>query len=114
MADEDVEETHIDPLELGQGRDYLLGHEVEATRSRGEPNFTLHPHARRRYPHAATRRFPLVSRAACAETAGWRARLKEIIPSYGQSLIEDPALALRLRAETAEVLHLDNVVEAAR
>jgi malate dehydrogenase (quinone) len=40
---------------------------------------------------------------------GWAARLKEMIPSYGRSLIDDPALALRVRAETAEVLRLRNV-----
>ena len=43
------------------------------------------------------------------EADGWSARLREIIPSYGQSLIENTALALRLRAETADVLCLDNV-----
>jgi malate dehydrogenase (quinone) len=48
------------------------------------------------------------------ETDGWSAKLKEIIPSYGQSLIEDPALALRLRAETADVLRLQNVAVARR
>ena len=48
------------------------------------------------------------------ETAGWSDTLKEIIPSYGRSLIENTALTLRVRAETAEVLHLNNVVEAAR
>jgi malate dehydrogenase (quinone) len=48
------------------------------------------------------------------ETAGWSAKLKEIIPSYGQSLIDNTDLALRLRAETAEVLRLDHVVGAAR
>lgn len=42
-------------------------------------------------------------------TAGWSARLQEIIPSYGQSLIENTDLALRVRAETADVLRIDNV-----
>jgi malate dehydrogenase (quinone) len=40
---------------------------------------------------------------------GWRDRLKEMIPSYGKSLIEDAELCQRVRAETAEVLHLQNV-----
>lgn len=40
---------------------------------------------------------------------GWRAKLKEIIPSYGQSLIDDAELCRRVRAETAAVLHLQNV-----
>ena len=46
------------------------------------------------------------------EAGGWSDRLKAIIPSYGQSLIEEPALALRLRADTADVLRLDNVTPA--
>jgi malate dehydrogenase (quinone) len=48
------------------------------------------------------------------ETAGGSARLKEIIPSYGESLVDDPTLALRVRAETADVLRLNTGVEAAR
>jgi hypothetical protein len=32
-----------------------------------------------------------------------------MIPSYGQSLIDNPALCLRIRAETAEVLHLTDI-----
>jgi malate dehydrogenase (quinone) len=41
----------------------------------------------------------------------WLAKLQEMIPSYGQSLIENPALAQRVRAETASVLHLNNIKE---
>jgi len=40
---------------------------------------------------------------------GWAAKLKAMIPSYGESLIDDAALTRRVRAETAEVLHLRNV-----
>jgi malate dehydrogenase (quinone) len=40
---------------------------------------------------------------------GWSAKLKEMIPSYGQSLAEDAALCRRVRAETAAVLQIDNV-----
>ncbi|MBV8747169.1 MAG: malate:quinone oxidoreductase, partial [Xanthobacteraceae bacterium] len=40
---------------------------------------------------------------------GWLPKLKEIIPSYGQSLIDDAALQQRIRAETAAVLQLENV-----
>ena len=40
---------------------------------------------------------------------GWSARLKTVIPSYGVSLVDDAALCQRVRAETAEVLHLRNV-----
>jgi malate dehydrogenase (quinone) len=42
---------------------------------------------------------------------GWRAKLKELIPSYGQSLAEDAALCRRVRAETAAVLNINNVTE---
>jgi malate dehydrogenase (quinone) len=48
------------------------------------------------------------------ESGGWSAGLKAMIPSYGQSLIDDPDLALRLRADTATVLRLDNVTTTAR
>jgi malate dehydrogenase (quinone) len=40
---------------------------------------------------------------------GGRTRLKEMIPSYGESLIDDPALCDRVRAETAAVLGLENI-----
>jgi hypothetical protein len=32
-----------------------------------------------------------------------------MIPSYGQSLIDNPALTARVRAETAAVLHINNI-----
>jgi malate dehydrogenase (quinone) len=40
---------------------------------------------------------------------GGRTRLKAMIPSYGESLIDDPALCARVRAETAAVLGLQNI-----
>jgi len=40
---------------------------------------------------------------------GWAPKLKTMIPSFGSSLIQDPTLAHRLRASTAEVLNLQNV-----
>jgi len=40
---------------------------------------------------------------------GWKAKLEEIIPSYGHSLIDDAALTRRVRADTASVLGLQNV-----
>jgi len=43
------------------------------------------------------------------KTGEWPAKLKQMIPSYGQSLIDNPALCLRIRAETAEVLHLTDI-----
>jgi malate dehydrogenase (quinone) len=39
----------------------------------------------------------------------WLPKLKGMIPSYGESLIEDAALSRRIRADTAAVLHLENV-----
>jgi malate dehydrogenase (quinone) len=42
-------------------------------------------------------------------TGGWRPKLKQIIPSYGESLINDAALMRKVRADTAAVLHLENV-----
>jgi malate dehydrogenase (quinone) len=42
-------------------------------------------------------------------TDGWLPKLKGIIPSYGESLIDDAALQRRIRAETGAVLQLENV-----
>jgi malate dehydrogenase (quinone) len=39
----------------------------------------------------------------------WLPKLKEMIPSYGQSLIDNAELCRRVRAETAAVLHLENI-----
>ena len=41
--------------------------------------------------------------------AGGRGKLKAMIPSYGESLIDDPALCARVRAETASVLGLEDI-----
>src|SRR6201993_3446867 len=43
-------------------------------------------------------------------TAEWADGLKKMIPSYGQSLIDNPALTERVRAETAELLNLNNIM----
>jgi len=40
---------------------------------------------------------------------GWADKLKEIIPSYGQSLIENTVLCQQVRAETAAVLNIKNI-----
>ncbi len=40
---------------------------------------------------------------------GWLGKLKEIIPSYGQSLIDNAELCRKVRADTAAVLHLNNI-----
>jgi malate dehydrogenase (quinone) len=44
-------------------------------------------------------------------TGGWSSKLKQMIPSYGQSLIENAALCQRVRAETAAVLNINNIKE---
>jgi malate dehydrogenase (quinone) len=41
--------------------------------------------------------------------AAWLPKLKEIIPSYGVSLIEDGELLRRVRAETAQALKIENI-----
>jgi malate dehydrogenase (quinone) len=43
------------------------------------------------------------------KNAGWSDKLKKMIPSYGQSLIENAALCQKIRAETAAVLNITNV-----
>jgi malate dehydrogenase (quinone) len=43
--------------------------------------------------------------------SGWGAKLKGLIPSYGQSLAENASLCQRVRAETAAVLNINNVTE---
>jgi malate dehydrogenase (quinone) len=43
------------------------------------------------------------------KTAGWYAKLREIIPSYGQSLAEHPALCQQIRADTAAVLRINDL-----
>ena len=40
------------------------------------------------------------------EMPGWTARLKQMIPSYGQSIADDPELLRRIRTETAATLRL--------
>jgi hypothetical protein len=40
---------------------------------------------------------------------GWLPKLREIIPSYGVSLIEDAKLLRSVRAETARVLKVENI-----
>ncbi len=39
----------------------------------------------------------------------WAARLREIIPSYGHSLIDDAELCRKVRADTAAILHIQNI-----
>ncbi len=43
-------------------------------------------------------------------SGGWAEGLKKMIPCYGQSLIDNPALTERVRAETAAVLNINNIM----
>jgi malate dehydrogenase (quinone) len=45
------------------------------------------------------------------KAGAWSAKIKEIIPSYGTSLIDNTALCQRLRAETATILRVNNIKE---
>jgi malate dehydrogenase (quinone) len=45
-------------------------------------------------------------------TGDWARKLKEMIPSYGQSLLADEALCRRVRSHTAEILHINDVSPA--
>jgi malate dehydrogenase (quinone) len=47
------------------------------------------------------------------KTGAWLPKLKQMIPSYGQSLIADAALLQRVRAETAAVLNINDIVSTA-
>jgi len=47
------------------------------------------------------------------KTGGWSSKLKQMIPSYGQSLVDNPELCLQVRAETAAVLNLTNIAQPA-
>ena len=51
----------------------------------------------------------VLKRCFAGELPGWTAKLKQMIPSYGESLIDDAALCRRVRAETAKVLRLQNI-----
>ena len=48
------------------------------------------------------------------KSGGWSSKLKQMIRSYGQSLIDNPELCLQIRAETAAVLNLDNIAQQAK
>jgi malate dehydrogenase (quinone) len=43
------------------------------------------------------------------KSAAWADKLKDMIPSYGQSLIDNPDLCQRVRAATAAVLNINNI-----
>jgi malate dehydrogenase (quinone) len=47
------------------------------------------------------------------KAGGWSSKLKQMIPSYGQSLIENTDLCRQVRAETAAVLNLNNIAQPA-
>ncbi len=46
------------------------------------------------------------------KTEAWEVKLKEMIPSYGQSLCENTELSDQIREKTSKVLKLNNQVSA--
>jgi malate dehydrogenase (quinone) len=44
-----------------------------------------------------------------AELTAWEGKLREIIPSYGKSIADDPDLCRTIRRDTAAALHLTNI-----
>jgi len=51
----------------------------------------------------------VLERCFANELKAWAAKLKHMIPSYGESLTEDATLCRRVRADTAKVLGLQNI-----
>jgi malate dehydrogenase (quinone) len=50
----------------------------------------------------------LLARCFPDRIEGWKPRIRQMIPSYGTKLSDDPAAAAASLAATAEVLHLSN------
>jgi malate dehydrogenase (quinone) len=48
----------------------------------------------------------VLERAFPARIPAWRPALREVIPSYGQSLAQDPVLLEQVRAYTKQTLEL--------
>jgi len=46
------------------------------------------------------------------QTEAWQSKLKEMIPSYGQHLADDPELIEKVKGWTTAVLHLDKPITA--
>jgi malate dehydrogenase (quinone) len=42
-------------------------------------------------------------------SGGWADRLKKMIPSYGQSLVDNAALCRQVRADTAAILKINDI-----
>jgi len=48
----------------------------------------------------------VIGRLFKGDVAGWNDKLTEMIPSYGKSIADDPALCQRIRDDSADTLHL--------
>jgi malate dehydrogenase (quinone) len=48
------------------------------------------------------------------KAGGWLVKLKQIIPSYGESLAENVSLCQKVRADTAAVLRINNIEDTSR
>lgn len=51
----------------------------------------------------------VISRLYKTELPAWQSKLRDMIPSYGQSIADDPALCEQIRTETADTLHLNKI-----
>jgi malate dehydrogenase (quinone) len=54
----------------------------------------------------------VIERCFKRDLAGWTPRLKEMIPSYGQSIAQDGDLCRHIRSDTAAALHLADTITA--
>jgi malate dehydrogenase (quinone) len=43
------------------------------------------------------------------DLSAWESKLREIIPSYGKSIADDPELCHTIRRDTSRILHLTNI-----
>jgi len=53
----------------------------------------------------------VIERCFAEKLNQWSAKLKKLIPSYGQNLAGNAALMQRVRADTAAVLNINNIME---
>lgn len=51
----------------------------------------------------------VMKRLYASELPAWKAKLTEMIPSYGRSIADDAELCSRVRADSAKALHLVNI-----
>jgi malate dehydrogenase (quinone) len=67
-------------------------------------------------PGASTAAWIMIRLLECCfaeklKDGGWAAKLKEMIPSYGESLVENAPLCRQVRADTASTLNIKNIAQ---